>query len=298
MQVRRLRSRLTRLSYDDVFEEPEQPTLEALREAGFSRRMIERFFRPFLGGVFLDRELQTSSRMFYFVFRMFALGDAAVPARGMEQIPRQLVARLPEGTVRCSAPVASVTPTSVTLSGGESVSAKAVVVATEGPAAARLLGEGAAPEINTVARGVRCLYFAADESPLEEAVLVLSGEDGPVNNFCVMSEVSANYAPHGTSLMSATVLDDSIADEQLETQVRQQMTDWFGATVNLWRHLRTYRIPYGLPAQSSPALDPPGRALRLDSGIFLCGDHRDVASLQGAMLSGRRAADGVLEGLW
>ena len=83
-------------------------------------------------------------------------------------------------------------------------------------------------------------------------------------------------------------------DEGLEGKVKEQLRDWFGASVNQWRHLRTYRIPYALPAQIPPALSPVAKPARRDDGIFVCGDYLDTASIQGAMLSGRRAAEHII----
>ena len=83
-------------------------SIAALRKRGFSDALVEGFFRPFLGGVFLDPELQPSSASLDFLFRMFARGDAALPAAGMGAIGAQLAAGLAPGTLRLRAPVARV----------------------------------------------------------------------------------------------------------------------------------------------------------------------------------------------
>ena len=276
---------------EDRFADPETTTLQALRDAGLSDRIIDRFFRPFLGGVFLEPGLRTSSRMFRFVFRMFAAGDACLPAEGMQALPRQLAAGLPADTVRLGTRVAAVRPDGVTLADGGRLSARAVVVATEGPAAAALLDQPAPPP----GAGVTCLYFAAAAPPVAEPILVLNGEGtGPVNNLCVPTVVAPGYGPPGgASLVSATVLGAADPGPGLEAEVRRQMTDWFGPSAAEWRHLRTYRIPYALPGQEPPALAEPQRPVRV-GGVYVCGDHRDNASIQGAMVSGRRAAEAVL----
>ncbi|MDX1548792.1 MAG: FAD-dependent oxidoreductase, partial [Rhodothermales bacterium] len=88
LRVAKLRSELVNSSLADLFARDEMTTIEALRDRyHFSENIIERFFRPFFGGIFFDPALQTSSRMFDFVFRMFALGDTALPAEGMEALP-------------------------------------------------------------------------------------------------------------------------------------------------------------------------------------------------------------------
>jgi phytoene dehydrogenase-like protein len=288
-----LRRRLLRTSLDDIFQRPERSTLTALQEAGFSRASLQRFWRPFLGGIFLEAELRTSSRMFEFVFRMFAEGKAALPAEGMGAMARQMAARLPEEAIRTRAPVAAIGKGGVSLVSGERVPGGPVVVATSEPAAALLVDE-IEP---TASRSVTCLYFAAETPPVTEPCLVLNGElHGPVNNLAVLSSVAPSYAPEGQSLISATVLGDPDEDDSgLEETVRRQMTGWFGSGVAGWRHLRTYRIGHALPEQGPRGLDLPQQSVRVRPGLYICGDHRETASIQGAMSSGRRAAEAILD---
>ena len=295
LRIAGLRRRVGRLSLEELYEQPEQTTAERLRDEGFSTKFIERFFRPFLGGVFLDRDLETSSRLFAFVFRMFASGDAVLPSQGMGAIAQQLAERLPPGTVCTNSAVERLEEHGVRLTDGRQLSGRAIVVATESPTASRLLGELQPP----AARSVTCLYFAAERPPVDEPILVLNGEGrGLVNNLCVPSQVSPAYAPPGAALISATVLGIPAIDErQLESSVRQQLQEWFGNQVQTWRHLRTYRIPLALPAQSPPALSPVEKSPRKRDGLSVCGDYLDTASIQGAMVSGRRAADDVLRWL-
>ena len=290
LRVARLRSRVCRGSLDDLFERPETTTIDALRQAGFSPQIIEPFFRPFLGGVFLDRELLTSSRMFEFVFRMFATGDAALPACGMGAMARQIADRLPKGSIRTGAAVEALDGTTVRLASGEVLQASSIVVASEAPGAAKLLGDS--PPVG--GQSVTCLYFAADRPPIDDPILVLNGDgEGPVNNLCVPSQVAPTYAPENKSLVSVSVL--GMPDDDVEAAVRDQLQDWFGDIVDTWRHLRTYRIPFALPAQAPPALSPVAKAASRGDHVFVCGDYLDTASIQGAMLSGRRAAESLIE---
>jgi len=291
-RIASLRHHVTAGTWDELAERPERTTLEALRRAGLSNAIIGRFFRPFIGGVLVGRDLGASSRMFEFVFRAFSLGDTCLPARGMGAIPDQLRAALPAEAVRVGARVERVEEGSVVLSAGERVAARAVVVATEGPEAARLAGLTRVP----AGRGLSCLYFAADRAPVREPILVLDGDgEGPVNNVVVHSAVAPTYAPPGAALLSATVLGRAEPrDATLEAGVRAQLGRWFGDGVRRWRHLRTYHIPFAQPDQAPPALTPWRRDVRVRPGLYICGDHVDNASINGAMESGRRAADAVL----
>jgi phytoene dehydrogenase-like protein len=291
LRVARLRSRLSRVSLNEALTAPQVTTAEALHREGFSPGLIDTFFRPFLGGIFLDPSLETSSRLFAFVFKLFAEGEAVLPAGGMQALPRQLAERLPETALRLGATVESAGPGEVVLAGGERLTASAVVVAADGPEAARLTGAVEAP----APRAVTTIHYAAERSPVGEPILVLDGDGrGPVNDLCVPSDVAPSYAPPGAALVSATVLGiPPLSDEALDGAVRGQLRGWFGAQVDGWRLLRVLRIPFALPAQPPAVLAAAERPVRLRDGLFVCGDHRDTASLQGAMVSGRRAAAAV-----
>jgi phytoene dehydrogenase-like protein len=295
LRVARLRRRLLSTGLEAVFARPEKTTLEALRQEGFSSAMIDRFFRPFLGGIFLERDLATSSRMFEFVYKMFSTGSTALPSEGMQAIPRQLASGLPEGALRTGARVAEVGAGGVRLESGERLAGDAVVVASALPEGPDLVPKQ--PPVSWCS--TTCLYFSAPEPPLRRPILVLDGDgDGPVNNLCVPSQVASSYAPAGRALISASVIGgaagDGATDAELETAVRRQLRGWFGPVVAEWNLLRTYRIRHALPRQAPPWLDPPQRPVRLADRLYVCGDQRDNASIQGAMVSGRRAADAVL----
>lgn len=263
-------------------------TIEMLRREGFSDTMIERFWRPLVAGIQLDPDLATSRRMFDIVFRCLADGDGAVPAAGMGAIPHQLAARLPPGTVTLSSPVDSVDSHGV-VSEGARLEAKAVVVATQGPVAARLLG------LDPVeSRPVSCVYFAAPRAPIDHRLIVLDAEGtGPAANVAIMSNVAPGYAPPERHLVACAV--PGRVDGDLDTDVRAQMRRWWGPDVDSWEHLRTYRIAHGQPAQNPPF--HPKRPVSLGEGLFVCGDHRDTASSQGALYSGRRCGEAVVEAL-
>ncbi len=285
---------LTEASIPELMAREERATREVLRTRwGFSDAMVNRFFRPFLGGIFLDRSLSASSRMFEFVFKMFAEGRTALPAGGIDRMPKQMRARLPDEAVRLNAPVERVDEQTVVLEGGEAVSAPYVVVATDAPAADRLVG-GVSP---TAGRSTTCLYYAASRSPLDDPILVLNGDGvGPINNLAVPSDVAPGYAPDGRALVSVTVVEDAPEDEAtLERSVREQLIDWFGLAAGGWTHLRSVEVPYALPDQAPPFLSPPEREVRRRPGRYVCGDHTRTASLNGAVASGRAAARAVWE---
>jgi len=285
-RIARLRQRVRRVEPAELLRGEDVSTLEALRADGFSERIIERFFRPLFSGIQLDPTLATSRRMFDVIFRSLADGDSAVPAAGMGAIPAQLAAGLPPDAIALSTPVATVEPGRVRTADGTDVAADAIVVATDGPTAARLVG---LPDVGS--RSVGCVYFTADRAPTDAKLVCLAAEqDGPVANVAVMSNVAPSYAPAGQHLVVAAL--PGVVDGDLELEARRQLRGWWGEQVDAWRHLRTYRISHGQPDQSPPFA--PKQRVALSDGLFVCGDHRDTGSIQGALYSGRRCADAVL----
>lgn len=291
LRIARLRNRLRGSSIEEIFARPDRSTKEALERAHFSQQTIHRFFRPFLGGILLDGELKSSSRMYEFVFKMLSEGDVALPARGMGAIPAQLAEKFPADAVRLNARVEELHENELKLAGGEILRARAVVVAAEGPSAAHLIGE-----VEPASRSITCFYYAAEEPPVSQPVLFLNGDGaGPVNNFAVISQVAPSYAPSGKHLISTSVLGThKLTEAQLSGFILAQMKNWFGKVASTWQLLRGYSLTHAQPQQYPGALEPPQRPVRVRPGVYVCGDHRDNASIQGAMVSGRRAAEAVL----
>lgn len=288
-RILQLRQRVRSSSPRDLLSGPETSTRKHLQNLGFSATIIERFFGPLFAGIQLDPALTTSSRMFDIIFRSLSEGDSAVPAAGMGAITEQLAGRLPDGSVHLETAVTAVTPGAIptVTTGRGSLTAAHVIVATEGPAAAGLL------DLDVVeSRAAGCVWFAAPCSPFDRAAIALDGTGtGPALNVAVLSDVAPSYAPDGQALIAAACPDDVGPD--LDDRVRHQLSGWFGPTVvEPWRTLRVDRIAHGQPDQRPPF--SPKQSCRHAAGVWVCGDHRDTGSIQGAMYSGRRTAEAVL----
>lgn len=289
LRILALRRRLRRADPGALLRGPDEATGDHLRALGFHPRTIERFFRPLFGGILLDPELGTSSRQFEVLFRTLSRGDSAVPADGMGAIPRQLAALLPPGRIHTGRRVVAVDGRGVTLAGGQRVDASAVVVAVDGPAARGLTGLEVAD-----GRPASCVYLAAPRPPVPDRLVLLDGaRSGPALNVAVMSNVAPSYAPEGQALVAAAC-PGRFGDDLAGTVV-DQLRGWFGARVDGWRHLRTYHIPYAQPDQRPPFSAK--RRNRLSATLWICGDHRDTGSIQGALFSGRRTAEDLLASL-
>jgi hypothetical protein len=273
--------------------EPDTSTLEYLQAAGLSEYYIDSFFRPFYGGIFLNRELTTSARVLRFTLRMLATGRTVVPALGMGEIPRQLASRLPEDAVRSGSPVEALLRDGERVvgvkAGGTEHEADAVVVATDALTAGDLTGE-AVPE---GAVGEVCIYYETDGLGSGKKILLNADDGAFVNNGVEMSNISDKYAPPGRHLLSAVALTGiGLPDGELYRKGIEDLSRWYPDCD--FRPLAVYRIPYGQFAQ------PPGIHDRLPQnrtqtpGLVLAGEYTEDASINGSMLSGEKAAEAVI----
>lgn len=292
LRLARMRHELTPPSAERVTERDQVRAIEALERRGFSTRIIESFFRPFFGGVLIDPDLVTSSALMELFFGYFSVGDAALPAGGMNALADQLAGRLPPDVVQLESPITAVEPDSVRLAGDRIIEARAVVVATDELAASELAGVDP-PARNRV---TTCLYFdVPGEVPGSRSLRLSAPDGGPINELAVPSAVAGGYAPSGHSLVSASALGEDAKRPDLLEAAIDQLGGWFGAEeVSRWRHLASETVEYALPDFPPGRFTASGSEPRLDSGLFVCGDYRESPSIQGALVSGRKAAEAII----
>ncbi|GFP98665.1 15-cis-phytoene desaturase chloroplastic/chromoplastic [Phtheirospermum japonicum] len=283
----------------------EVKTIDLLRRIGFSDSILDRFFRPFFGGIFFDRDLETTSRLFNFVFRCLALGDNTLPKNGISAIPEQLAGKLNPNSIKLNSRVASIDYDSekgivVNLDSGELLrSDLGVILAVEEFEAVKILaGKPETDRAKLPVRSTTCLYFSldSDKIPVKDPVLFLNGSGrGIVNNMFFVTNVAPSYGPPGKGLVSVSLIGmyDDVADEELVERVVKELSDWFGeAAVGSWRYLRMYRVGFAQPNQCPPTdlmKDP-----RVRPGLYVCGDYTTSATFDGALVSGRRAVEALL----
>jgi phytoene dehydrogenase-like protein len=261
-----------------------------LAAAGVPDPVVDRVLRPFLSGVLGEAELATSAAFVRLVWRSFAVGTIAVPGAGMGALPAQLAAALPDGVLRTGRRVESVQPGTVRAD-GEEITGRAVLVATDPVTAAELLPGLAAPRMYALTT----LYHVAPTAPARGPTLHLDATGGPLTNTVVLTEAAPGYSPDGRALVSSSFLGpggSSRGERVSEPTVRREAARLYGVPTDDWVHLHTAEIPRALPAL--PAGSPLRREVALGDGLFVAGDHRDTPSQQGALVSGRRAAQAVL----
>ncbi|MFC6285221.1 NAD(P)/FAD-dependent oxidoreductase [Nocardioides sp. GCM10027113] len=251
---------------------------------GLLRRVVDRFF----AGVLLEDDGSTADRYALLLTWMFARGVPSLPAGGMQALPEQLAARLGD-RVRLGHPVERVEGAAV-VAAGRTWRARQVVVAADGPRARELAGVEVPPT-----KGVVTTWWAAPEAPDTDLLHVDARRTpgGPLVNTAVVSRAAPSYAPAGRHLVQGSALlgPDRVPGE---AAMRRHAADLLGVDPAGWEVVARHDVPDALPAQPAPY--SAARPVRLGD-LVVCGDHRDTGSIQGALVSGQRAAEAVLAGL-
>lgn len=289
-----LKNKLVKITIPEIFNQKEETTLLQLSKYGFSDKMINRFYKPFFSGIFLENELSTSNRMFDFVMKMFSQGDAAIPELGMEEIPKQLVALLPKDTIKYNVRVTNIDNNSIETESALTFTSDKIIIATEATGFAKKY----LPETQTQSHQVTNVYFKANEAPTNKAVVILNASENKkwVNNLSVMTNLSSSYAPKGKVLLSVSVngLID-IEDATLASNIKSELKQWFGNQVKTWELFKIYKINYALPNIKSLKDHVAENDFKIDENLFICGDHLLNGSINAAMKSGRIVAENIIK---
>ncbi|WP_225831015.1 NAD(P)/FAD-dependent oxidoreductase [Streptomyces sp. NK08204] len=272
---------------------PELPAAQALAARGVPARTVDGFLRPLLAALLCDRELTTSSRCADLALRAFAGGRLSVPEGGAEALPELLARALPPGTVHTGVRVTSVSTTSVTTAEHGEIRCRAVLLATDARAAAELLPGLRVPDFHSVT----VVHHTTDEPAAAFSTgtsLLLDAErGGPVAHTAVLSNVDPSRAPAGRVLISSTVLGPP--PDEIDTAVRMHLSRLYGMSTRRWETLAVHHTPEAVPAMRPP--HDLRRPVRLLAGLYVCGDHRDTSTLQGALHSAHRAVSAILTDL-
>nr|WP_107906972.1 NAD(P)/FAD-dependent oxidoreductase [Streptomyces chartreusis] len=289
----RLGAALARLASSPVerlLARPELPAGRALAERGVPARTVDGFLRPLLAALLCDPELTTSSRCADLALRAFASGRLCVPEGGAEALPEMLARSLPPGTVHTGVRVTSIATTSVTTAEHGEIRCRAVLLATDARTAAELLPGLRVPDFHPVT----VVHHTTDEPPTTGASLLLDADrGGPVAHTALISQVDPTRAPAGRALISSTVLGTPPPD--IDTAVRMHLSRLYGTSTSRWETLAVHHTPEAVPAMRPP--HDLRRPVRLLAGLYVCGDHRDTSTVQGALHSAHRAAAAILADL-
>lgn len=288
LKLLKLVAKVKRSTCEQLFQEPEMSTDDFLNRWGFSTDMISLFFRPFYGGIFLERDLMTSNRMFLFTFKMFAEGQAVLPKGGLQSVAQQLADRLPTGVLRLSTSVKQVTKKEGIVE---------VITERETLTAARIINAIAPPTTldhpKTNWESTINVYFSVGKTALPKDLITLLPGGCPVNNVAILDGAQPSYAPSGQHLISVTLFSKSGKTlDQYAREVKSSLKPWLVDELPNWKALRHYDILYALPSSRHVNWqDDPSEWG--DDQIIQAGDWRLSPSLQGAMMAGELAAKQV-----
>jgi phytoene dehydrogenase-like protein len=288
-KLMRLSNDLKKNDLDQLFNEKRLTTYEYLKQLGFSEQIIENFFRPFFGGIFLERKLSTDAGMFRFVFRNFAKGSASLPANGMCEIPAQLRSKLHKTEFLLGKKVENVTQEpAVELENGDIMRCSKLIIACD-PSKVLTQLDKKQEWKDTVT-----MYFSGDANlPKMKARIGLDArKKSTINNFARHDEVVPNCAPAGKSLWSVTLREYATPEE-----VQRDLAHLLKVEASKIAFLKEYRIPKALPVVESPRLGIPPEQTQITENIYLAGDYLTNSSIDGALRSGESAAEAVIETL-
>ncbi len=285
LKIFKLNRLLKKKSLEDIFHSPEQSTRAYLEEFGFSEKIIQRFFKPFFAGIFLESELATSSRMFEFVYKMFGEGYATIPQAGIGAISEQLKSKLKHTQFHFNTAVDEVSNEHIALLSGDKVAHNGVIIATP---PSKLLSNLNNQEIAW--KSCQCLYFEVDQTNIPPKTIALVADANKYSN----NLYAYTDAKTGKTLLSVTVVKaHNLSDQNLVAAVTEEVKQYTGATaVNIIQH---YPIKQALPnIENLKGTVQPSESQMLEN-VFLAGDHLLNGSLNAAMESGRLAAKALLE---
>lgn len=283
-KVFRLNNELKEQSLASIFQKKELTTLDYLKKKGFSGRIIHDFFQPFFSGIFLETELSTSSRMFEFVFKMFAEGAASVPKEGIEAISKQLASKLKNSTFHFNVSVSNVAYAGITIEGLPLVESDATIVATEADELISNLRNQKIPW-----KSCHCLYFETEKKVIQEKLIGLLPVRHLVNNLHYVNSLTGE----AKNLLSVTVVDDQgFVGKELEEKVRAELVTLCGIETGALQH--SFVIPKALPRLKNIQYEIPASQTQLLDRVFLAGDVTLNGSLNAAMMAGEKAAEAVI----
>lgn len=253
-----------------------QTTQELINSYTFSNRFKNEFLIPFFQGVFLQESLTQPASLFFYYLHQFLYGNAAIPARGMQAIADQMASTLPTDKLKLNQEVVAISPTSITLKSGDMIEGGAVILAVDLPVAAKLLGLEIPKTL-----GSKTYYFSAKSGEKNPALLRLVGEEHLLHFTC-LTDVNTGLAPTGKALYSATSLTSS-SEKEVKEALEKQLP---GQKLT---YIHSFDIPHSLQL-----VDDYGAIKNAAEGIVLAGDYLEFPSLQGALESGRKAAEEIL----
>ncbi|WP_339836891.1 NAD(P)/FAD-dependent oxidoreductase [uncultured Maribacter sp.] len=289
IKILKLNTAIKNKTVEEIFNEEETTTLSFLKSKGFSNEIIEQFFRPFFSGIFLEPNLETSSRMFQFVYKMFGTGNAVLPKSGIEAIPKQLEQQLKRTTIKLNTAVESVTDNGIIFAGGQEIKPDYVIIATD---ASPLVPNLRKQQLNWYSSDT--LYFTCKTRKIEKPLIgLISDKEALINNIFYHTSIDTELRGYEELLSVTVVKEHELSEYELIQKVKEDLKIFCGITTE--RYLKHYPIKMALPKLNNLRYSLMPSETRLTERLFLAGDYLLNGSLNAAMISGEMAAIGVIQ---
>jgi len=259
-------------------------TLKYLKSYGFSNKIINGFFKPFFSGIFLENQLETSSKFFKNVFSNFNKGYAAVPVNGMQAIPDQMVKNLnPHNLLLGNKVIEAKNPEKIVLENNEIIEAKYMVL-TGG---SNSLVNNHIVEFNSV----RTFYFSSRVKVKHPKYINLFPYDSLINNIAILSSVSENYSPEGNTLFSITIIESDLSKSELIDIIQDKLSTYYGDEKSNYIFMKEINIKQATIKQKTGYFD-----LKIEDkkNILFAGDYTTYGSIEGAVVSGIKTAEKLI----
>ena len=298
IKVLLLKRRLKRESVNDIFSKPEKNTKAYLESLGFSQNMMDSFFKPFLNGVFLGSMETTSSRMFEFVFKLMGEGETTIPAKGMGEIPKQMASKFGWENIHLDEPVLDANSNQIITSKGTYNFSKLIFACGRfnlSPQIKNIVYSSV--EIPKEFNSAYTLYFSSNNNPSNQNILFLNAtQNNLVNTLTVLNNISSFYAPKGQYLISLSLTNNYsfYTLEELINEVRREMSIWFKDAFE-WEFIKDYFIPHALSCQNHVVDQLHSFKVKGSENYYIAGDFLLNGSINGALKSGRMAAEEIIQ---
>ena len=234
--------------------------------------LYQRVLKPFLSGVFLTAPANVDAVTGKEIVRSFISGKPGLPALGAGELAHALGRRVK--AIHLNSRIDSLTQ----------VQADAVIVTTDLTTAAQLLDIPNVPKLATSTTWYHEVPFEMTQS---NRLLIDGQARGPVINSIAISNMVPTYAPLGKTLLSSTTIEFAS-----ESEVRRHLAALWGTSTSDWSLIAKYEIPKSLPIFEVGARGV--HSAKIADNLFVAGDYRTAPSQNGALLSGRLAAQELL----
>jgi protoporphyrinogen oxidase len=287
LAIFKLNLALKKKSLKAIFEAEQLSTLQYLKNKGFSDRIIQNFFKPFFTGIFLETDLQTSSAMFEFTYKMFGEGLAVIPKEGIQAIPNQLKSQLTSTEFRFNTKVKTVEEGRIIMEDYSILASDIIIIATDASKMVTL-------EKPIGWKSCDTLYFEVEQNTLKKPIIgLLADHDALINNIFYTTGIANNNTSQAEVLSVTIVKKHNLDQTDLINRVETELKKSCGIITK--RFIKRYTIKKALPDIKHVDNQGSDAKFTFSETIYLAGDTQLNGSLNAAMTSGELVAKLIAE---